>query len=253
MVLRLKNKKAILPRLYEDCISYVEEISLIEETYLWRNVQVYVKNPESMTEFLEVQFDERRKSLSAYITAQQPSTLEEFGSVLEEKREYETHLQTSTSVDLIQRHMPWLTKVYTARYHCVDSATFKQGTHEARAVRLTSQNIAELNHTASPLYIKRLETAPVYGYLNDEGELVATSGVGYLTKKSFSISYTETKPEYRGRGIAKCLTSLACEPLIKRGLTGVYAADTINQPSLGVAKGLGFKPYRDLNCLHNCE
>jgi len=116
---------------------------------------------------------------------------------------------------------------------------------------LTSSNIMKLDPTASSQYVKRLETAPVYGYLDEKGQLVATSGVGYITKKSFSISYTETKPDYRGRGIAKCLTSLACEPLIKMGLIGVYAADVTNQPSLRVATGLGFKPYRDLKCFHN--
>ena len=52
MVLRLRNNKSILQRLYQDCVSHVEEISLIEETYLWRNVQVYVDDPNSMDEFL---------------------------------------------------------------------------------------------------------------------------------------------------------------------------------------------------------
>ena len=42
MVLKLKDKDRILPRLYEDFVSFVEEISLIEERYLWRNVTAYV-------------------------------------------------------------------------------------------------------------------------------------------------------------------------------------------------------------------
>jgi predicted GNAT family acetyltransferase len=91
----------------------------------------------------------------------------------------------------------------------------------------------------------------VYGYVNEKGELVATSGVGFLTKKSFAISYTETKPIYRSRGIAKCLTSLASEPLINKGLVGVYAADVTNEPSIRVARALGFLPYMDLKCFYN--
>jgi len=252
MVLLLRNKKTILPRLYQDSVIYVEEISLVEEDYLWRNVEIYVEDPNSIKEFLVMQFDTKRKSLSAYMTAQNPSAIQEFAGIMRRKKDYQTHLQTSTPATYIKEHMPWLTKVYTARYHCVDSSTFRPShRHEAKAVRLTPQNITKLDPSASPVYIKRLETALVYGYLDEKGQLVATSGVGYLTKESFSISYTETEPEYRGRGIAKCLTSLACEPLIKKGLTGVYAADATNQPSLGVAKGLGFKPYRDLKCFHN--
>ncbi len=257
MVQKLKNNREILSRLYKDCITYVEEISLIEEDYLWSNVQVYVEDLGSMEEFLILHspsFYWGGKSLSAYMTAQKLTNVQEFACILGKMRDYETHLQTSARTSHIKKHMPWLTKFYTARYHCVDSSTFKPHcTHRARAVRLTPQNITRLDPSASPLYVKRLETAPVYGYLDERGQLVATSGVGYLTKKSFSISYTETKPDYRGRGIAKCLTSLACEPLIKMGLIGAYAADATNQPSLGVAKGLGFKPYCDLKCFHNCE
>jgi len=254
MVLLLKNKKTILPRLYQDSVIYVEEISLVEEDYLWRNVQVYVEDPNSMKEFVVLQFDRKRKSLSAYMTAEEQATIKEFADIMRRKKDYQTHLQTSTPASYIKKHMPWLTKVYTARYHCVDSSSFKPSRiHEAKAVRLTPQNITKLDPRASPMYIKRLETAPVYGYLDENGQLVATSGVGYLTKKSFSVSYTETEPDYRGHGIAKCLTSLACEPLIRMRLIGVYAADATNQPSLGVAKGLGFKPYRDLKCFHNCE
>jgi predicted GNAT family acetyltransferase len=77
------------------------------------------------------------------------------------------------------------------------------------------------------------------------------SGVGFLNSKSFAISYTETEPEYRNKGIAKWLTSLASDPLINKGLIGVYSADITNEPSLRVARALGFMPYRDLKCFYN--
>lgn len=105
--------------------------------------------------------------------------------------------------------------------------------------------------SAPPRFIKRLETGQIYGYVNEEGEMVATSGVGFLAKRSFSVSYTETAAEYRGRRIAKCLTSLASEPLIRKGLIGVYAADITNKASVGVAEGLGFVPYKDMMCFQN--
>jgi hypothetical protein len=252
MVSQLKNREKILPRLYEDFVSYVEEISLIEENYLWQNVSVYVDDARSTKEFLILHSPSLYwggKSLSAYMTANKPSTISEFADILKKKGDMQTHLETSAKSGLIKRFIPWLTKTYTIRYCCADSATFKpQCQNQARAVRLTPENIEQFQPSADSNFIRRLETAPVYGYLNEKRELVATSGVGFLTKKSFSISYTETKPEYRGQGIAKCLTSLASEPLIKKGLVGVYAADITNQPSLGVAQGLGFQPYRDLKC-----
>jgi ribosomal protein S18 acetylase RimI-like enzyme len=254
MILELKNKSAILPRLYEDFVLFVEEIALIEETYLWRNVTVFVDDEHSMREFLllhspSVYWD--GKSLSAYMTAENPVTVRKFASILKEKKNLQTHLETSAKANYVKQLLPWLDKNYTVRYCRADLATFKPHyKHRRNTVQLTPQNIKQFQPSADSHFVKRLETAPAYGYVTERGELVATSGVGFLTQKSFSISYTETKPEYRGRGIAKCLTALACEPLIKMGLIGVYAADVTNQPSLEVARGLGFEPYRDLKCFY---
>jgi predicted GNAT family acetyltransferase len=255
MVLRLNKKNKILPRLYKDCVTHVEEISLIEEDYLWENVTVYVNDLNSMDELLLIHvpsFYRGGNSLSAYMTAKNPRTVQEFADILRKRKNFQTHLQTSATASYIERSMPWLTKKYIVRYCRADSTTFKPCCTQRRStIRLTPDNIKQLDPSASPIFVKRLETAPVFGYLNEKGELVATSGIGWLTKKSFSISYTETRPEYRGQGIAKCLTSFASEPLIKEGLVGIYAADVKNPSSLKVADALGFRQYRDLKCFYN--
>lgn len=254
MVFHLK-KEMILPRLYEDYVYYVEEISVIEEDYLWQNVKVYVDNPSSIQEFLIVcspSFYWRSKSFSAYMTAEKSSTVRKFANILKAMQNFRTHLQTSLEAEsYVKKFMKWLTGAYTVRYCRVDSKTYRPHClHKKGTVRLTPENIRELQPSASSHFIKRIETAPVYGYVNEEGKLVAMSGVGFLTKRSFAISYTETKPEYRGRGIAKCLTSLASESLIKKGLVGVYSADVTNEPSLRVAETLGFLSYIDLKCFY---
>lgn len=256
MVFQLKNIKEILPTLYEDSVSHVEEISLIEEDYLWQNVRVYVDNLRSIQQFLLLHspsFYWGGRSISAYMKAEDPFTISEFAKILKNEGDVRLHLQTSREVQsYVWQFMGWLSKTYIVRYHRADTKTFKPYLrHRERAVLLTPENMKNYQRSASPHFVKRLETAQVYGYVNEEGRMVATSGVGFLTKKSFAISYTETEPEYRGRGIAKCLTSLASEPLIKRGLIGVYAADVTNTPSLGVATGLGFLPYRELKCFYN--
>ena len=258
MVFKLKDKEGILPTLYKDCVSHVEEISLIEEDYLWQNVRICVDNPRSMQKFLILHspsFFWGGRSISAYMKAKDPSIICKFGNILKAEGDARTHLQTSVEAQTyVRQFMGWLNKTYTVRYHRADAKTFKPyHKHRERAVLLTHENVKKYRPSASPHFVKRLETAQVYGYLNEEGRIVATSGVGFLTKKSFAISYTETEPEYRGRGIAKCLTSLASEPLIKKGLIGVYATDITNKPSLGVAEGLGFLPYRDLICFYNSE
>lgn len=256
MVFKLKQKTTILQRLYRDYVCYVEEISKIEEDYLWQNVSIYVDDPRSIKEFLIVHSPSLHyggKSLGAYMTAENPSTIRKFAEILKAMRSFRVHLQTSIGVEHhVRQFMRWLPKTYTVRYCRADSKTFKPHClHGKGVIRLTPDNIKRLEPSASPHFIKRIETAPVYGYANEKGELVAMSGVGFLTKKSFAISYTETKTEYRGQGIAKYLTSLASEPLIHKGLVGVYSADTTNEPSLRVARALGFLPYRDLICFYN--
>jgi predicted GNAT family acetyltransferase len=257
MVKELKNKSKILPRLYEDFVLHVEEISLIEETHLWHNVTVFVEDEHSMNEFLILHspsFYWSGRSLSVYVISNKTSTMQKFAEILKKERTSQTHLQTSVEASQVRQFMPWLEYSYTVRYCRADSTTFKPHCKpKTRVIRLTPENIKKLDPSASriPYFVKRLKTAPVYGYLNEKEELVATSGVGFFTKKSFSISYTETKPEYRNQGIAKCLTSLASEPLIKKGMVGVYAADVTNPSSLKVAEDLGFQPYMDLECFYN--
>ena len=240
----------ILQRLYRDYVRYVEEISLIEEDNLWQNVEIYVDDPRSIEDFLILRED---RSLSAYMTAENPSIISKFADILKTKRDFETHLQTSIEVEsFLKQIIKWLPNTYTVRYCRADSESFTPHClHKKGTIRLTSESIKQFEPSASARFIERIKTAPVHGYVNDEGELVAMSGVGFLTKKSFAISYTETEPEYRNRGIAKCLTSLASKPLINKGLVGVYAADITNEPSIRVAKALGFLPYQDLKCFHN--
>lgn len=256
MVFKLKEKTMILQRLYRDYVCYVEEISLIEEDSLWQNVGIYVDDPRSIQEFLIVHSPSSYRggrSLSAYMAAETPSIIRKFAEILKAMQDFRMHLQTSIGVEhYVEQFMRWLPNTYTVRYCRADSKTFKPHClHRKEAIRLTPDNIKKLKPSASTHFIKRIETAPVYGYVNEKGELVAMSGVGFLSKKSFAISYTETKPEYRGQGIAKCLTSLASEPLINKGLVGVYSTDITNEPSLRVARALGFLSYRDLMCFYN--
>jgi ribosomal protein S18 acetylase RimI-like enzyme len=252
VVLKLKDNSLILNRLYRDCVRHVEEISLIEEGYLWQNVSVYVDDNQSVENFLIVHsFSQSgERNVSAYMVADTESTIQRFSDILRRKRDCHTHLQTSAELQpYVMKSMGWLSNSYKVRYSRADSSTFKPyRLDEKGIVLLTPDNIKRLKFSSSPRLIKRAETASIYGFVNEKGEVVASSGVGFLTKKSFSISYTETSPEYRNRGLAKCLTSLASQPLIMKGLVGVYCADVKNEPSIRVARGLGFLPYLDLMC-----
>jgi ribosomal protein S18 acetylase RimI-like enzyme len=255
VVSKLKDSELILGRLYKDCVCHVEEISLIEEDYLWRGVNVYVDNNKSPQDFLIFRSYSLHgeKNISAYMAADAQSSIQGFSDILRLKKDWHMHLQASPELEAsIRKSMGWLINSYNVRYCRADSRTFKPyHMNEKGSILLTPDDIKGFKSLSSPHLVKRAKTAPIYGFLNEKGEMVASSGVGFLTKKSFSISYTETSPEYRNRGIAKYLTSLASEPLIDKGLVGVYCADIKNEPSTKVANALGFIPYKDLLCFFN--
>jgi ribosomal protein S18 acetylase RimI-like enzyme len=256
MIRKLEKNTLILPRLYDDCVRYAEEISLIEEDYLWPNVSAYVDDNRPTQDFLLLSspsFYWAGRSLSAYMSAEEVSVVHEFADVLKAMSNLRVHLQTAAENEPhVKKFMRWLPKTYTVRYCRADSRSFRPHyLRTERAIRMTPENIGSLWPSASPSLRKRVKTAPVYACVNESGKLVGTSGVGFLNKKSFVISYTETEPEYRNRGIAKYLTTLASEPLIARGMVGVYSTDITNEPSLAVARALGFAPYCELKCFYN--
>jgi hypothetical protein len=252
---KLRDKNLILKRLYKDYVRHVEEIFLIEEGNMWGSVSVYVDKSQSPQDFLIIRrfLHQGNENVSAYMVAEDQSSIKEFSEILKLKSGCHMHLQTSIELQpTLMRTMGWLKNSYTVRYCRADSETFKPYRSDNEGlVRLTPDNIKKYQTLHSPHLIKRAETAPIYAFINEKGDVAATSGVGFLTKKSFSISFTETSPQYRNRGLAKCLTSLASEPLIDRGLVGVYCADIKNEPSLRVAHALGFVPYIDMICLLN--
>jgi hypothetical protein len=255
VILRLKDKSLILNRLYRDYVRHVEEISLIEEGYLWQNVSVYVDDNQLAENFLILRsfLQSSEKHIGAYMVANAQPNIQGFSDILRRKRDCHTHLQTSAELEpYVMKSMGWLSNSYEVRYCRADSTTFKPcHSDEKGIVLLTPDTIKRLKSSNISHLTKRAETASIYGLVNEKGEVVASSGIGFLTKKSFSISYVETSLEYRNRGLAKCLTSLASEPLIMKGLVGVYCADSKNEPSLRVAKALGFLPYMDLMCFFN--
>lgn len=129
MVLKLENIRELLPILYDDCISYVEEISLIEEDYLWKNVNVYVDNIRSIQQFLILHspsFYFGGQSLSAYMKANDPSIISRFEKIIVQQEKDKVHLQTSMeTTPFVQCYIGWLDKTYTVRYHRADIHTFR--------------------------------------------------------------------------------------------------------------------------------
>jgi len=78
-------------------------------------------------------------------------------------------LKTSQEIEpQVRQYMAWLTETYNVRYCYTDAKTFKPHCqHKENSILLTPKNIREFRPSVGPQFVKRLEIAQVYGYLNE--------------------------------------------------------------------------------------
>ncbi len=90
-------------------------------------------------------------------------------------------------------------------------------------------------------YIKdRIVSAPTYGIRKDD-ELVAWCLTHYLTDKAMNLGFLHVKEPWRRKGFARALTEHLCIDAKKMGLTPVIDIYKDNQPSLSLARTMGFR------------
>lgn len=98
--------------------------------------------------------------------------------------------------------------------------------------------------TRDPQYERfhRYFDGPVFATRARNGEVAAWSALKLKDEQVWEISVT-TEPEYRGRGLAKAVTSAAAEYILAQGRVPLYVHNEQNLPSARVARSLGFREY----------
>ncbi len=90
-------------------------------------------------------------------------------------------------------------------------------------------------------YIKdRIKNGPAYGIRRD-GELVAWCLTHHLTESAMTMGFLHVKEEWRGRGFARSVTESMCQYALENGSIPVIDIFKDNEPSLNLAKSLGFQ------------
>ncbi|MGM0510583.1 MAG: GNAT family N-acetyltransferase, partial [Thermoplasmatota archaeon] len=86
----------------------------------------------------------------------------------------------------------------------------------------------------------RISNGPAYGIRRD-GDLVAWCLTHHVTESAMTLGFLHVKEDWRGRGFAKSVTESMCQYALENGLIPVIDIFKDNEPSLDLAKSLGFQ------------
>jgi len=90
--------------------------------------------------------------------------------------------------------------------------------------------------------------SPVWGY-REGNAVVAVAEALVRSQWSASIAQVITDEAFRGRGFAKALVRHVAETLLREGFDLVYLVNEDNEPSVRLARALGFSVEKVLGCL----
>lgn len=98
-----------------------------------------------------------------------------------------------------------------------------------------------LSGSDSTDYIKeRIEKGPAYG-IRRNGELVGWCLTHFVTDRTMMLGMLHIKEDWRRKGFAKDLTEKLCSEAREKDLIPAVQIFKDNEPSLSLAKGLGFE------------
>ena len=80
-----------------------------------------------------------------------------------------------------------------------------------------------------------------WGLLRDD-KLVAGLLVQRVSRQLVEVADVHTRPEYRRRGLGAALVQHVVRRLHERGLTATYSVHPTNEPSIALARAVGFRP-----------
>ena len=80
-----------------------------------------------------------------------------------------------------------------------------------------------------------------WGLLRDD-KLVAGLLVQRVSRQLVEVADVHTRPEYRRRGLGAALVQHVVRRLDERGLTATYSVHPTNEPSIALARAVGFRP-----------
>jgi predicted GNAT family acetyltransferase len=96
-------------------------------------------------------------------------------------------------------------------------------------------------------FLRRTHTMGSFLGVREGGQLVAMAGERFRPKGHVEVSGVCTHPQWRGRGLARCLSAAVTAAIQARGDTPFLHAWTSNHAAIELYRSLGFEPRCEVN------
>lgn len=246
-MISLTEYHQILNFLYGDERRYIEEISIIENMYLYPDIEIYVDDPGDIKKFLILQKNRvGNYSVFLHSAGDHDFTRKAFEKVSPLEK---SHLQTGDFEKRFFQETCNTISSYRYLIMCFRSDKFTP-VYKPVPLRITPdmkyKDLNEISHGNGSRFREQARHGVFYA-VRDNGAWAALGGSG-VWSYNYCYLFVDTETQYRGRGYARAVLSYAIRDILNRGKKPVYALDPTNEPSLRLARRLGFVPYTTREC-----
>lgn len=221
-------------------IASLEWIRHIDEDR--ERVEIYV-NKKPFKEYMML-----HRNVNVFIKTDSETLLRGFLGLLDKDKEYAFRCSDWMS-DLVMKAFKPREEGYSGVIlltYFTNKNTFKEYIDLNYVVKPLSADSAReiLGHTRRPLTLEFIQDRITQGYfygICDNQELISHIGTLWETNNACEIGFLYTKETYRGRGLAKILSSMVTDRILKEGKIPILHTVETNTSAIKVYEALGYQ------------
>lgn len=221
-------------------IASLEWIRHIDEDM--ERVEIYV-NKKPLKGYMML-----HRNVNVFIKTESETLLRSFLGFLNKDKEYAfrcSEWMSDLVMKVLKPHKEGYAGVILLTYF-INKNTFKEYIDPNYVVKPLSKNSAReiLGHTRRPFTLEFILDRITKGYfygIYDNQELISHIGTLWETNEACEIGFLYTKETYRGKGLAKILTSIVTDRILKEGRIPILHTVETNTSAIKVYEALGYQ------------
>jgi ribosomal protein S18 acetylase RimI-like enzyme len=188
------------------------------------------------------------RKVNVFVRADSEAVLRSFLGLLNKDKDYAFRCSDWMSdlvMEVFKPHKKGYTGVILLTYF-TDRNMFKEYTDPNYVVKPLSEDSAKeiLKHSRRPFTLEFIRDRIAKGYfygICDNQELISHIGTHWETNEACEIGFLYTKETYRGKGLAKILTSFITNRILKEGKIPILHTIETNTSAIKVFEALGYQ------------
>jgi RimJ/RimL family protein N-acetyltransferase len=188
------------------------------------------------------------RNVNVFIKTDSETVLGSFLGLLNKDKEYAfrcSEWMSNLVMKVFKPHKEGYTGVILLTYF-TNKNTFKEYTDPNYVVKPLSEDSAReiLGHTRRPFTLEFIQDRIAKGYfygIYDNQELVSHIGTLWETNEACEIGFAYTNEKYRGRGLAKTLTSIVTHRILEEEKIPILHTVETNTSAIKVCEALGYQ------------